>query len=1567
MWPAALLNHPRIRYWIKKEGRKEVESILNEHVSKGESSDQAVEDAIESARIDESEVINVWHGTGENAELSNLALRPFSYTHSRHKLFFFFPDVAYQDIPEGQEFDEPQEKEYFSVEHAYQTLKSGFFDEATYGKKEWEKGGVKIVGGKVADRAKNKGIMFELMMASFEQNPDAKNKLLATGNAKITHTGDKGIWRDLFPEYLMRIRAELRGTEGVSAPTFVNTDAKGNRLDSKGKGTSAGDGKDKEMRRIANAFIGEISSRRPSSTLTSAKVIAEKHEGYEAVVSEKGKISKIHDVAVHPPTLTGEITIMLARNGKLKGKPLSEITKSKIESFARDAKFVVGDMPGVDQPFIDLLQELGADFTVYGTGNESRIGASASLTSVWFRGTGERGRSGKEEGGLIPLTKDERVATEYALGGSLSGMEYEEYEEFVQTPRYAEAQSRVKAYQPRISKTLDLRRMDEKRDPLFGEIDAHKILAGLDDRGDQDLRVGAASIIDASKRIIDGDSSHYWWEYTRPEFRAAWKNILIPQLEELGYDSIRYHDDISTGDVIAVFSEDQLVEDDKGEQSEVSASLSSMEEILTHDDPFFGQGWDNAHKEMIEANRRLQSHIAKSADRWNQLESRVGLRRLYDSETDEVISITKDEKAALFDYLSLVSARMEKKPDIGWVVVTNSIPVEDLPDGEEKEELLDKDVPFKVIYKTRGEILNAITPALKQKLSRAKGHEGKEQFDLGIFDDAALAQEIRVWFEEQREEENLLAARMDPDEWIPHLDNYLTHIYRNRSKEDGDRIKQYFRDNPAPVHERLHESYYTAALENGLVPKTMNPGELLTERAQLVGEQWLRRHMTAVMLMMRDATGHPIMLVDLNLKAKGRHNRLVSDDVLLASAHHLASILGLEVSSEKGIREEYERLKTEYLTNHPEAFKKPIESPFTRLSGDDDGSKPRDPPGGSTLRFYVQDGPANKIARQFLDRKWEGKVLGVIQGFNTISKYMGLAVSFFHPFALMESYSGASGVTLKNPALIWNWNKARKDWWALRNAVKKGERTYIKPSTGEVLTTHALEWVDAGMQLDMRRSLDADTQLNQFDDLLARGVNWTVKKSGGENNPYGSKVRKAGDSILKAKSWWDKMLWEEMHPMMKIHAANSIFISREGYNLNAKDQKLLRENISRYINDAFGGQEWTRYVWATPKAKQVMHLMIFAPDWSISAMQVAGMGHIGGRVGRVPGIPFMKEYMKDHLPSNVQNDEMLSKYWPAMFTIVLAGIPNAIQSVIWGAAHAFGIDDEDDKPFTFLNETGKRTHIDITPAVRWLDWVPGIGYEGLPSKKRRVYIRWGKQAYEVLDYFTDPVERVLTKTASFPRTVFEQITGTTVTGWELPFKDEGFSGLFSVDEGLRGKFDSRIGFVFKKFVPFSILGFLEQQPSGFFAPASRGVSQSRATRDLALILKVYSDDATMKEVDRSERKKTNLESLGHHIVEGAVRNGYDPEIIINSAKSYVLRELYSDYFSYLNDKKYSKMRKTSARILRVNGTVDGLTRSMTRRYKQAGRELSPEELLLIEKSMASRDEKFEYGKITPAK
>ena len=120
--------------------------------------------------------INIWFGSGENAILSNIADREFSF----------------------------RGRKYYSVEHAYQTLKSGMIDEITYGR--YSSGGKKYIGLQRVNRDISISLMEDLILESFKQCDTAKMALLDTGSAELTHWQDNGIWKTEFPRILMEVR-----------------------------------------------------------------------------------------------------------------------------------------------------------------------------------------------------------------------------------------------------------------------------------------------------------------------------------------------------------------------------------------------------------------------------------------------------------------------------------------------------------------------------------------------------------------------------------------------------------------------------------------------------------------------------------------------------------------------------------------------------------------------------------------------------------------------------------------------------------------------------------------------------------------------------------------------------------------------------------------------------------------------------------------------------------------------------------------------------------------------------------------------------------------------------------------------------------------------------------------------------------------------------------------------------------------------------------------------------------------------------------------------------------------
>lgn len=167
--------------------------------------------------------INIYAGTGENADLSNFAERPFEITYEQRDKYPL-PGLS-ADVLWGNKFQ--------SVEAAFQAAKLAYTGDTylTENKDEYTDEWVgllnqfknaspkeaKILGKKIKGLDVNEWdkesslIMKTLLKASFEQNPQALQRLLATGNATLTHTQDRGKWGTEFPRLLMEVRNELRG------------------------------------------------------------------------------------------------------------------------------------------------------------------------------------------------------------------------------------------------------------------------------------------------------------------------------------------------------------------------------------------------------------------------------------------------------------------------------------------------------------------------------------------------------------------------------------------------------------------------------------------------------------------------------------------------------------------------------------------------------------------------------------------------------------------------------------------------------------------------------------------------------------------------------------------------------------------------------------------------------------------------------------------------------------------------------------------------------------------------------------------------------------------------------------------------------------------------------------------------------------------------------------------------------------------------------------------------------------------------------------------------------------
>lgn len=142
--------------------------------------------------------INVFYSTGENAHLSNFAIRPFtSNILGKERLFQ-------------------------TVEGAFQASKLCYLSDMTgaeqliaelmtcTGSRAKQLGqAIRGLDIKAWDSA-SADVMHRLVLESFQQNPSTRDSLLATGQTKITHCKN-GVEQDggRFSRVLMAVRAEL--------------------------------------------------------------------------------------------------------------------------------------------------------------------------------------------------------------------------------------------------------------------------------------------------------------------------------------------------------------------------------------------------------------------------------------------------------------------------------------------------------------------------------------------------------------------------------------------------------------------------------------------------------------------------------------------------------------------------------------------------------------------------------------------------------------------------------------------------------------------------------------------------------------------------------------------------------------------------------------------------------------------------------------------------------------------------------------------------------------------------------------------------------------------------------------------------------------------------------------------------------------------------------------------------------------------------------------------------------------------------------------------------------------
>jgi len=759
-----------------------------------------------------------------------------------------------------------------------------------------------------------------------------------------------------------------------------------------------------------------------------------------------------------------------------------------------------------------------------------------------------------------------------------------------------------------------------------------------------------------------------------------------------------------------------------------------------------------------------------------------------------------------------------------------------------------------------------------------------------------LGRKAHVMLDELFADFNRLSSEMTDEEFIRfYRENYVPHLYipkkvdRNKSRSLEARS----------ANQRVFNTFVEAE-QAGYVPLSLEIDKLIARYAEMNYSLIANRTVLEAAPMIMSPDGDPMVITRYATDPDARVP--IADKVEQSLAEFIADRLGVVSKSLPDLIRRFNSNRGDYVK---------MRSPYKGVQ-----EYWVHPDAVNTMKWVLNQGPQGRLS----------KVMNVILRVNNWAKFSALGLSFFHHFALTESYIAANGgkaaaeTFLLDPVRVW----FRKTPW---------QKFLDKTKTDAEFSDLAREFLESGLQVNTSPTYDISQIEQDLDHVLA----WAKA-----HNVRSAKV--AAKMIRAYKGFVDKHLWNSMLPGMKLYTAHRLLEQYEGIAQEkgmALDRKHVMEQISAYVNYAYGGIEFERYMGMTPNVRKVLTLAVFAPDWTISNMNIADVLNIGG--GKSP----------------IMLNEMQKHYWPWM-AFVITAIPAAVQALIYGAVGALGGDrDEDDQAFMFKNETGQQLAIDVTPILRLIsptaegtlaDVDLGI------AKEKRYYITFGKQAREVGSLVGNPLHTFYSKTSIFARIAMEQITGTS-GDFDMPWRGKPFWSSLPL----------RAEEVGKKFVPMSVASVVfDDRPSTLFAPGRFGMSRFKAKEAMTEIFEAYANPTFWNRLTKGGETKyvEKLDSLVVNVAEALRANVGDQgdqvaEAIISQAAGNVKKKYYEEFFDALNKEDYKKLDEAAQSIIRLGGAVDGFNSSMNFKFeKREGVEYTYEKKMVVEEAVHAAEEKM---------
>lgn len=442
----------------------------------------------------------------------------------------------------------------------------------------------------------------------------------------------------------------------------------------------------------------------------------------------------------------------------------------------------------------------------------------------------------------------------------------------------------------------------------------------------------------------------------------------------------------------------------------------------------------------------------------------------------------------------------------------------------------------------------------------------------------------------------------------------------------------------------------------------------------------------------------------------------------------------------------------------------------------------------------------------------------------------------------------------------------------------------------------------------LRTAIYSGLQINPIEEAfvggLADATETLINKAEQSNVPG---LEKPIEAFEVAESKWQNVMWNKLFTGSKINSFYGVIEKRSDIlpdNPTEEDIRAFYEAAADQINQMYGGQDWSRIASMSPKIRNIAHLIIRAPDWTLSNIKI-GARTITPHAKNFYDYKFNKpsrgEMTQEQRARDIRR-ETIAKESKSYFIKMIVGVGLLMNALNYATVGHSTFEN----PGPIMN----KFNWDISPIINQIKKMFGTYDE---DDERRYYAIPLKQVREVISFIQSPVKQTSYKVSPFSQLILEQITGASPgSAYNLGFYDERSTTKEKITK--RAKRAAGVA------LPFSFSG----TNFALTLPMRRGISSYRAQLEYEKAIENKLMNINFGDKARAVLgNPREIDSLDRE----ALYNGLNPIELNKRAISSLRTKYYDRMFKGLEEDDKTKVERAAVAIYRLRTTPGQISSS----------------------------------------